>query len=73
MKAGKYLALRNAKVDMYRGTMRLVVDALGKVEEAEAKFEPKVRLRASRGGRSGCCARGQCAAGWLLHCIGCIS
>ncbi|KIY98497.1 Uncharacterized protein MNEG_9465 [Monoraphidium neglectum] len=42
VKPGKYLTLRNARVDMYRGTMRLAVDALGKVEEGEASgFEPK--------------------------------
>lgn len=33
--AGKYLTLRNAKIDMYRGSMRLAVDQWGKVEALE--------------------------------------
>jgi hypothetical protein len=45
VKPGAYLTLRNAKVDMYRGSMRLVVDALGKVEESDVKgFDAKVRI-----------------------------
>jgi hypothetical protein len=41
---GKYITLRNAKIDMYRGSMRLAVDQWGKVEALEdASFLPKVR------------------------------
>lgn len=39
---GAYITLKNAKVDMYRGSMRLEVDASGAVEEAEGDFQPKV-------------------------------
>ena len=34
--------LEDAKVEMYRGSMRLVVDKSGRVEQAEDKFTPKV-------------------------------
>lgn len=38
---GAYMVLRNAKIDMFRGSMRLVVDQWGKVEPAEEEsFEP---------------------------------
>ncbi|WIA39045.1 hypothetical protein OEZ86_005189 [Tetradesmus obliquus] len=40
--AGKYITLRNAKIDMYRGSMRLAVDQWGKVEALEdASFAAK--------------------------------
>jgi replication factor A1 len=40
---GKYITLRNAKIDMYRGSMRLAVDQWGKVEALEdASFDAKV-------------------------------
>ncbi len=40
---GSFLTLRNAKVDMYRGSMRLSVDKWGSLEVAEGvKFQPKV-------------------------------
>jgi len=40
---GTYITLQNAKVDMYRGSMRLIVDKSGQVEDApEEKFSPKV-------------------------------
>jgi hypothetical protein len=57
MKPGSYLTLRGAKVDMYRGSMRLAVDGAGKVEESDVKgFEAKVGgwregLRVAGGGR----------------------
>eukprot|EP00878_Enallax_costatus_P002262 GHUV01002436.1.p3 GENE.GHUV01002436.1~~GHUV01002436.1.p3 ORF type:complete len:137 (+),score=27.79 GHUV01002436.1:141-551(+) len=35
--AGKYVTLRNAKIDMYRGSMRLGVDQWGKVEALEGQ------------------------------------
>jgi len=39
---GKYLTLRNAKIDMYRGSMRLAVDQWGKVEALEdSTFQAK--------------------------------
>ncbi len=40
---GEYLILRNAKIDMYKGSMRLAVNQWGKVERTEKRdFEPKV-------------------------------
>ena len=43
MKPGAFVALRNAKVDMFRSSMRLVVDQRGSVEPApDASFQPKV-------------------------------
>ena len=32
---GQYLTLRNAKIDMYKGSMRLAVNQWGKIERAE--------------------------------------
>ena len=41
---GAYLSLQGANVDVYRGSMRLVVDKAGKVEVAEGQsFKPAVR------------------------------
>lgn len=46
---GSYITLRNAKIDMYRGSMRLAVDQWGKVEALEgSSFQPKVRADACR-------------------------
>lgn len=46
---GNYITLRNAKIDMYRGSMRLAVDQWGKVEALEgSSFQPKVRHGADR-------------------------
>lgn len=43
LKPGSYVTIRNAKIEMYRSTMRLAVDQFGKLEPAaEASFEPKV-------------------------------
>jgi hypothetical protein len=44
---GKYIILRNAKVDMFRGSMRLAVNLWGKVEEDAnpTEFDVKVSLR----------------------------
>jgi ssDNA-binding replication factor A large subunit len=40
---GAYVTLSNAKIDMYKGSMRLVVDKSGQVEEAAGQtFSPKV-------------------------------
>ncbi|XP_028775273.1 uncharacterized protein At4g28440-like isoform X2 [Neltuma alba] len=42
MKPGATLILRNAKIDMFKGSMRLAVDKWGRVEVTEpAKFEVK--------------------------------
>ena len=42
--AGAYCTVHNAKVDMFRGSMRLVVDQWGSLEPATgARFEPKAR------------------------------
>ena len=44
---GNYITLRNAKIDMYRGSMRIAVDQWGKVEALEgSSFQPKVRIDA---------------------------
>ena len=42
---GSYIVLRNARIDMFRGSMRLAVNQWGKVEEAEPNqdFEVKVK------------------------------
>lgn len=40
---GKYLTLRNARIDMFKGSMRIAVDQWGKIEETTAKFTPKVK------------------------------
>ncbi|PRW33839.1 Nucleic acid- OB-fold [Chlorella sorokiniana] len=43
MKPGTYVTLRNAKVDMFRGSMRLAVNQWGKIEPASGhNFEPKL-------------------------------
>lgn len=42
MKPGNYVEMRNAKVDMWRGTMRLVLDQFGKIKQSNGMFEPKV-------------------------------
>lgn len=43
MKPGSYVTLRNAKVDMFRGSMRLAVNQWGKMEPATGhSFEPKL-------------------------------
>lgn len=48
LKPGTYVTLRNAKVEMFRGNMRLAVDKFGKIEPAEgATFTPKVSLEFS--------------------------
>lgn len=42
MKPGATIILRNAKIDMYRGTMRLAVDKWGRIEPTEpADFDVK--------------------------------
>ena len=43
VKPGKMLSLRGAKVDMFRGSLRLIVPNTGSIELAgSAKLEPKV-------------------------------
>lgn len=45
---GAYLLLHNATVDMYRGSMKLVVDKWGKLEATEGqKFSPKTDFNLS--------------------------
>lgn len=42
MKEGSTVTLRNAKIDMYKGSMRLAVDKWGRVEVSEpASFTVK--------------------------------
>ncbi|KAK9707398.1 hypothetical protein RND81_07G195100 [Saponaria officinalis] len=36
MKAGSTVTLRNAKIDMFKGSMRLAVDKWGRIEESDA-------------------------------------
>lgn len=41
--AGTYLTITNAKIDMFRGSMRLAVDSKGSVEVApQLSFKPRV-------------------------------
>ena len=49
MEEGQYLTLRNAKVDMYKGSMRLAVNQWGVIEKAPegTNFEVKVASLAS--------------------------
>ena len=44
MSPGKTLTIKNAKIDVYKGCMRLMVDKSGTIEDAEAglKVKPKV-------------------------------
>jgi hypothetical protein len=43
VKEGEYLIIRNSKIDMYKGSMRLAVNQWGKVERTDPQdFEPKV-------------------------------
>ncbi|KAL0732608.1 hypothetical protein Bca4012_008817 [Brassica carinata] len=43
MKEGKVVTLRNAKIDMYKGSMRLAVDRWGRVEVAEEPTDITVK------------------------------
>ena len=47
MTEGKTLTLRNAKIEMYRGCIRLIVDKWGLVEEETGgeDFQPKVNKK----------------------------
>lgn len=46
LQPGSYLKLTNAKVDMFKGCMRLVVQPQGSIEPSTVKpFEPKVILQ----------------------------
>lgn len=41
---GSYIVLRNARIDMFRGSMRLAVNQWGKVEEAEPNQDFEVKM-----------------------------
>lgn len=43
MKEGSVLTLRNAKIDMYKGSMRLAVDRWGRVDVAEEPIDITVK------------------------------
>ncbi|KAG2246325.1 hypothetical protein Bca4012_090692 [Brassica carinata] len=43
MKEGKIVTMRNAKIDMYKGSMRLAVDRCGRVEVAEEATDITVK------------------------------
>ncbi|EFN55730.1 hypothetical protein CHLNCDRAFT_17642, partial [Chlorella variabilis] len=48
MKPGSYVTLRNAKIDMFRGSMRLAVNQWGKMEAASGhSFTPKADFNLS--------------------------
>lgn len=49
-KPGEYLVFRNARIDMFRGSMRLAVNEWGKVEAAEPNqdFQVKVSTATNR-------------------------
>ncbi|KAL4436927.1 hypothetical protein ABPG75_004066 [Micractinium tetrahymenae] len=47
-KPGSYLTLRNAKIDMFRGSMRLAVNQWGKMEPASGQsFQPEADFNLS--------------------------
>ncbi|KAL3142546.1 hypothetical protein ABBQ38_002868 [Trebouxia sp. C0009 RCD-2024] len=43
-KPGEYLVFRNARIDMFRGSMRLAVNEWGKVEAAEPNQDFQVKV-----------------------------
>ena len=46
MKVGNTVTIRNGKIDMFKGTMRLAVDKWGLIQAAEAAdWEVKVRRK----------------------------
>ncbi len=50
---GVYLELKNAKVDMYRGSMKLILDKQSSVEVTKGQtFEPRVSAQRARRRRS---------------------
>lgn len=48
-KPDTYIVLRNAKIDMFRGSMRLTVNQGGKVEHADSTTDFKVKVCALYG------------------------
>lgn len=47
MEEGHYLTLRNAKIDMYKGSMRLAVNQWGVIERAQDQPDFNVKVRSS--------------------------
>jgi len=45
---GKYLVLRNAKVEMIKARMRLAVDKFGKISVPEQAYDFEVKVRSIR-------------------------
>lgn len=37
LEKGKFVTVRNGKIDMYKGSMRLAVDKWGRIEDADAE------------------------------------
>lgn len=37
LEKGKFITVRNGKVDMFKGSMRLAVDKWGRIEDADAE------------------------------------
>ena len=76
MRPGSYMTLRNAKIDMLRGNMRLAVGLGGKIDQAPGgtAFEPKARRRTRTHATLRTCVTPPCAAAapvtqfasWLL-------
>ena len=53
---GHYIVLHNAKIDMFRGSMRLAVNQYGKVEPAESTEDFDVKVYASSSSTQCCSA-----------------
>ena len=54
MEEGQYLTLRNAKIDMYKGSMRLAVNQWGVIEKTAD--QPDFDVKVSMAPDSLCCA-----------------
>ena len=52
-KPDTYIVIRNAKIEMFKGSMRLTVNQGGKVEHADSKTDFKVKVCALYGGIPG--------------------
>ena len=48
MQPGKYLMLRNAKVEMIKARMRLAVDKFGKISVPEQAYDFEVKVQSVR-------------------------
>ena len=55
MEEGQYLTLRNAKIDMYKGSMRLAVNQWGVIEKTADQPDFDVKVRMAPHGLSSAC------------------